>query len=371
MEQASPLAQPAASALRLQNAAAAALLVALAATLYGVAPWNATIIGHLYVAGSVAFTGASFLIVATLTYALILCAFFLTERRPGVSKSLRCLRVAARAARAPIAAWREGLAPADRLAVLATLLKAFFGPMMTVSLMSFLMSAVTNGLAIVQGPIAAAGFRAMFDAHGYWFLLQCIFFVDVFFFTVGYLIELPRLRNEIRSVDATLLGWVAALACYPPFNDLTAAILGSPFTEFPKFDDPLAHAALNGLLLVAAAGYSWASVALGWKASNLTHRGIVARGPYAVVRHPAYVCKMVSWWVSSIPLVSLAFAGSTAGGLLAIASVASWALIYVLRALTEEDHLKRVDGEYAAYAAKVRYRFIPGLVWRAAIAAPE
>jgi len=362
MEQAPPLAQPAASALRLKNAAAAALLVALTATLYAVAPWNGKVMGNLYVAGSLAFTGASFLIVAALTYALIVCAFFLTERRPGVSKSLRCLRVAARAARAPTAAWRDGLAPADRLAVLTTLLKAFFGPMMAVSLMIFLMGAVNHGLAIVRGPIAAAGSRALFDAHGYWFLLQFIFFVDVFFFTVGYLIELPRLRNEIRSVDATLLGWVAALACYPPFNELTAAILGSPFTEFPRFDDPLAHAALNGLLLVALAGYSWASVALGWKASNLTHRGIVARGPYAVVRHPAYVCKMVSWWVASVPLVSLAFTRSTAGGLLAMASVASWALIYVLRAVTEEDHLKRVDGEYAAYAAKVRYRFIPGVV---------
>ena len=33
----------------------------------------------------------------------------------------------------------------------------------------------------------------------------------------------------------------------------------------------------------------------------------------------------------------------------------------LLRALTEEDHLRRVDGEYAASAAKVRYRFIPGV----------
>jgi protein-S-isoprenylcysteine O-methyltransferase Ste14 len=33
----------------------------------------------------------------------------------------------------------------------------------------------------------------------------------------------------------------------------------------------------------------------------------------------------------------------------------------VLRALTEEDHLRSVDGEYATYAAKVRFRFIPGV----------
>ena len=34
----------------------------------------------------------------------------------------------------------------------------------------------------------------------------------------------------------------------------------------------------------------------------------------------------------------------------------------LLRALTEEDHLRSVDGDYAAYARRVRYRFIPGVV---------
>ena len=48
--------------------------------------------------------------------------------------------------------------------------------------------------------------------------------------------------------------------------------------------------------------------------------------------------------------------------LLALASVLGWTLLYVLRALTEEDHLRRVDGAYAAYAQRVRYRFVPGIV---------
>jgi hypothetical protein len=30
--------------------------------------------------------------------------------------------------------------------------------------------------------------------------------------------------------------------------------------------------------------------------------------------------------------------------------------------VTEEDHLRSVDGEYASYAAEVHYRFIPGVV---------
>jgi protein-S-isoprenylcysteine O-methyltransferase Ste14 len=115
------------------------------------------------------------------------------------------------------------------------------------------------------------------------------------------------------------------------------------------------------LLLTLMAVYSWASVALGWKASNLTHRGIVARGPYAVVRHPAYVCKNMAWWIGSAPLVMTAFSESTLSGVATLGSVVGWTLLYALRALTEEDHLRSVDGAYAAYAAKVRYRFVPWL----------
>jgi len=197
--------------------------------------------------------------------------------------------------------------------------------------------------------------------HGFRMLMQAILFVDVFFFTVGYLVESPRLGNQIRSVDPTVLGWAAALACYPPFNTVTSSILGFAASDFPRFDDPTVHLALNIALLVLMAIYASASAALGLKASNLTHRGIVSRGPYAVVRHPAYTCKNMAWWIGSIPLISLSFSQSLFAGIFTIATVVGWSMLYVLRALTEEDHLRSVDGEYAAYAAKVRYRFIPGV----------
>ncbi len=152
------------------------------------------------------------------------------------------------------------------------------------------------------------------------------------------------------------------MICYPPFNHYTGLILGSPVSDFPRFDDPTAHIALNIALLALMAIYASASVALGFKASNLTHRGVVAAGPYAFIRHPAYVCKNLAWWIGSVPLVVAGFAQSWFSGVTAIASIAGWSMVYVMRALTEEDHLRSVDGEYAAYAAKVRYRFIPGVI---------
>ena len=228
--------------------------------------------------------------------------------------------------------------------------------------MAHCMGAWVNGAAMLHNGDSAGSLSELFNKYGFWLLIQLILLVDVLIFTVGYLVESHRLGNEIRSVDPTLLGWTATLLCYPPFNEITGKVLGSSVSDFPQFDDPSVHMALNLALLTLMCIYASASVALGLKASNLTRRGIVSRGPYSVVRHPAYVCKNMAWWIGSAPMVSVAFGLSLTDGLKSVASVLAWTMLYVLRALTEEDHLRKVDAAYAAYAAKVRYRFIPGVI---------
>lgn len=355
--------QPSATALRWQNWLSSVLLVAAACAIYALSPFNRRQLDHYYGTVSVLFSGLQFLLSSALVYGVLLGLYFLLlDREPQASKSLRLMRLLARCAREPRQLLRRGLSADDRLVLFTALLKAFFGPMMVLSLMDFCLGAWRNGSAIVESGILAQDFRTVFDRHGFWFALQLIFFVDVLVFTIGYLVELPRLGNQIRSVETTLVGWLAALACYPPFNLLTAAILGSYKSEFPKFADPTVHLLANGLGLTLMAIYTAASVALGFKASNLTHRGIVARGPYAIVRHPAYVCKNAAWWIGASPFIQQAFQTSTFEGLQALGSMAGWTAIYALRALTEEDHLRRVDGDYEVYARKVRYRFIPGLI---------
>ncbi len=362
MDQASTAAPASSWALRAKNFGASAAVVALALLFHRVAGQNRRTLERLFGSEHFSFTGDQFLNAAALCYVALLAMYFLSERNPAVSKSLRFWQLALEFARTPLTLVQRRLSPDDRVAVLATLLKALFGPLMVMALMTATMGFIGNSSMIVQTAAWHLGFRAMFDRYGYWALIQLIILVDVLIFTFGYLVEMPRLRNQIRSVDPTLLGWAAALICYAPFNVVLGTLLGPPGNEFPQFENSTAHFALNTFQLVLMAVYSWASIALGFKASNLTHRGVVGHGPYRFVRHPAYACKNMAWWIGSIPIVSMAFQRSEWDGIQALASVVGWTLLYVLRAVTEEDHLKSVDEEYAAYAAKVRYRFIPGVV---------
>ena len=345
---------------RLKASLASVAMVALACTMYLLGPDPGGMRDRVYGTAAFSFTGGRFLIAACAFYAVLLapyCYFFVD---PTASKSLRCLQVALRFARSPRAMMAQALSREDRVAVLATLLKMFFAPLMALQLMVFCVGAWFNGWAIL-GSSGGGDFRATFDRYGFWLSMQVILFVDVLIFTVGYLVESPRLGNQIRSVDPSLFGWLVVLACYPPFNLATGWMFGPAISEFPQFSDTTTHVVMNVLLLLLMAIYASASVAMGWKASNLTYRGIVSRGPYAIVRHPAYTCKNLAWWIGAMPAISVAFEASVTAGLLAIASVVATTMLYILRALTEEDHLRGVDGEYSAYAQRVRWRFVPGI----------
>ncbi len=96
--------------------------------------------------------------------------------------------------------------------------------------------------------------------------------------------------------------------------------------------------------------FAWASVSLGFKASNLTNRGTVSHGPYRYCRHPAYASKILLWSIGAVVF------GSYHVGL-----VLGYFLIYFMRAWTEERHLSN-DQDYLEYKKKVKYMFIPGFL---------
>ncbi len=176
-----------------------------------------------------------------------------------------------------------------------------------------------------------------------------VFMVDCGWALAGYASESRWLGNKTRSVEPTALGWVACIFCYPPFNNVLGTYL--PLENGPAvFTSPNLHLAFRAATVFLFAIYASATVAFGWKFSNLTNRGIVSRGPYRFVRHPAYLCKCSAWWLEHIPTITLvkAFFLTLLCG------------VYALRAWTEERHLSR-DPDYVAYKKKTPWVLFPGV----------
>jgi hypothetical protein len=189
---------------------------------------------------------------------------------------------------------------------------------------------------------------ANFNNTIYPLLFSLFMLVDTLIFAFGYMFEANFLNNKVRSVEPTILGWIVTVLCYPPFNSVTSYYLNWYANDYPLLGNEYLTLLLRLTLLSLFGIYVWASLALGTKASNLTNRGIVKKGPYSFVRHPAYISKNLAWWISMIPVINL----------VAIFNMLVWSSLYFLRAITEERHLLK-DPEYQAYCKNVRYRFIP------------
>jgi protein-S-isoprenylcysteine O-methyltransferase Ste14 len=186
-------------------------------------------------------------------------------------------------------------------------------------------------------------------------LVSCMFMVDTVFATVGYALTLKPLDSHIRSANPYAAGWMAALICYPPFIMMGE---GRPLNYHPGtmgddgwiywLDGYLLLIALWAFLLVLLAGvYAWATVAFGIRFSNLTHRGILTNGPYALTKHPAYVSKNLFWWLATLPF--FATTGDLNDCIRNTALLAMVSGVYYWRARTEERHLM-ADPAYREYA---------------------
>lgn len=235
---------------------------------------------------------------------------------------------------------------AARTAALSYVVKFFFLPLM----LNFFFMHLQNLREFWSAAKPSTSFFQFFWDTGYNLVFHAIFVIDTVVFAFAYAFEFRFLRNRIKSVDPFISGWVVALICYPPFSGAMDNFI--PLAkDFVLFQNVWLLNVLKIGVLLAFAIYVWATLALGFKASNLTNRGIVSYGPYRYVRHPAYAAKNLAWWFEFLPFLNLGL----------FLALLAWNAIYILRALTEERHL-RADPDYRKYVKKVRWKFIPGVV---------
>jgi protein-S-isoprenylcysteine O-methyltransferase Ste14 len=237
----------------------------------------------------------------------------------------------------------------EKTAILFLLVKFYYLPIM----LNFMFGNWNGVMQSVSRYDPAASIHAIMLGVVFPGLIALFFFIDTLYFVFGYSTEYPGVRNEVRSVEPTLFGWGIALICYPPFNGLMDQYLVFAANNNASLDSLISTYVMQTVALILLALYLWATLALGPRSSNLTNRGIVDWGPYAYVRHPAYVGKTLGWWVTSIP-----FLLQPGKFLLGAVSMTVWMTVYFFRALTEERHLI-ADPDYQAYCRKVRWRFIP------------
>nr|WP_235984397.1 isoprenylcysteine carboxylmethyltransferase family protein [Mesorhizobium neociceri] len=194
--------------------------------------------------------------------------------------------------------------------------------------------------------------------HGWWFMAAFLIL------TIISMIWLWRVNPEIfvarsrptgkgtKSWDILLL-WIL-LASFPAIL-IVAGLDDGRFRGAPA---PTWAVVLGHLLLIVGyLGTGWAqavnrhfepSVRI---QSDRDHH-VVTTGPYAYVRHPGYV-------FGTILFIGVALA---LGSLWALAPVALATLVLVIRTRLEDATLQCELPGYAEYAARVRYKWIPG-VW--------
>lgn len=177
-----------------------------------------------------------------------------------------------------------------------------------------------------------------------------LYFIDLLFCVVGYALSLRPIDTHIRTAEPTFLGWGVALWCYPPFFDRLFDHQYVPYeaSHFGKIlvGHPSLMAMCATAILTLVAIYAAATVTFGLRFSNLTHRGILTNGPYRWTKHPAYVTKNLSWWLTALPFVVVDGHPWMAVKRCLMLLVVNF--IYFMRAKTEERHLSR-DPTYVAY----------------------
>lgn len=232
----------------------------------------------------------------------------------------------------------------------------FMGWLVKVFFLALMFSYLMNN----TGYLMANSFSSAKNAFPlfYDYMYNLLYSIDLLFVSAGYLLTLKIFDSHIRTTEPTLFGWVVALHCYQPFWSLFS-------NSYIAYDDNYYWGNLVAenyqlfklyglIILMLITIYVLATIAFGVRFSNLTNRGIITCGPYRWMKHPAYISKNISWWLISLPFISLE---SPALALKHTFLLLVLNLIYYLRAITEERHLS-LDPTYVAYATAMNEKGI-------------
>lgn len=235
----------------------------------------------------------------------------------------------------------NGNTQAARNLFLSTLIKAFFLPLMYGY-------ALDDWLFFYGTRITLSSFTDIYE-----FLYRLAFFIDVIFAVIGYAVATRLLNSQVRWPEQTLGGWVVCLVCYMPFWQ----IIGRSYFDHASdvvwgnvlVPGTAAYVIWGSAILALLGVYMFSTVLFGTRFSNLTYRGTIWRGPYALTRHPAYLSKNLTMWMIHLPFLASGL-NEAAGNVLALLGVNA---LYLARARFEERCCRQAR-DYRIYERMVR-----------------
>ncbi len=256
----------------------------------------------------------------------------------------------------------------DKKAVRGLLVKVFFTPLMTVFFIGqfpHLVSNVGYVLDTLPANIANGSYsHRSFNGDFFNISIAVIFSIDVALAWCGYVVNSRWVDNQTVSAEPTMLGWVVCLICYPPFQMALGLYYSAPAEREVLYLIPNQWfvTVFTAMMVASYVVYMSATLWFGVRFSNLTNRGIIRKGPFAFIRHPAYASKNFSWWcVMFPPVIYHATHSGFDKAALSLLGLVLMTWVYYWRAITEERHLM-ADPMYQDYCKQVKYRFIPGVL---------
>jgi protein-S-isoprenylcysteine O-methyltransferase Ste14 len=160
-----------------------------------------------------------------------------------------------------------------------------------------------------------------------------------------YLLVVATMVFRIAPVRITANPWYWLLAFVASYQGLWAAAFIQKGTAI------VPGAVSNSISILSLVVAAYARLSLGRNIGLVpAQRTIVTRGAYRFVRHPIYTGIFISWLAFVLRVY-------TPGNLVLVLVGCG---LFVIKSFIEEGFL-REDPEYAAYLARVRWRWFPGL----------
>jgi len=184
-----------------------------------------------------------------------------------------------------------------------------------------------------------------------------ILFVYVYLFNWVF-IPSGLLKERFKPGPGTKKWDYVFLALHLPVTyaiPLVAALDGGRYhwtSEFPLWVKVLAFAGIfSGYSLVILSVWTNQFFSSAVRIQNDRGHYVIDKGPYAFVRHPGYTASILSALCIAIALNSL----------WALIPAGLYALMFITRTVLEDNTLLKELPGYADYAARVRYRLLPGI----------